>query len=57
MNENNRIQDNKTQTIIARVSPELKNELQKLADMDNRKLGDFIRLQLAKLIEDKKKEN
>jgi len=50
------LQDNKTETIIARVSPELKAELQKMADMDNRKLSDYVRLQLAKLVETSKKK-
>jgi len=49
-------QDNKTETIITRVSPELKAGLQKMADMDSRKLSDYIRLQLAKLIESSKKK-
>jgi len=50
------IQDNKTETIIARVSSELKESLQKLADMDNRKLGDYVRLQLTKLVENTQKK-
>ena len=49
-------QDNKTETIITRVSPELKAGLQKMADMDSRKLSDYIRLQLAKLVESSKKK-
>lgn len=49
-------QDNKTETIITRVSLELKKELQKLADMDSRKLGDFIRLQLIRVVEVSKKK-
>jgi len=37
-----------------RISAEMKAELQKLADKENRKLSDYIRLQLAALIEDAK---
>ncbi len=49
-------QDNKTDTIIVRVNPELKTDLQKMADMDSRKLGDFVRVQLVKLVETSKKK-
>lgn len=42
--------DNKTETIITRVSLELKADLQKLADNDNRKLGDYVRLQLTRIV-------
>lgn len=49
-------QDNKTETIITRVSPELKEELQKMADNDSRKLSDYVRLQLMKLVETSKKK-
>lgn len=49
------IQDSKTETIITRVSPELKEQLQKMADADNRKLSDYIRLQLMQLAETSKK--
>lgn len=48
------LQVNKTETIIARVPAELKQQLQKMADMDNRKLGDYIRLQLVKLVQTSK---
>jgi predicted transcriptional regulator len=47
--------ENKTHTIIIRVSADLKAKLQKMADMDSRKLSDFIRLQLTKLAEGMKK--
>jgi uncharacterized protein (DUF1778 family) len=50
------IQDNKTETIIARVSADLKEALQKMADMDNRKLSDYVRLQLIKLVDNSKKK-
>ena len=47
----------KEKTIILRVEPELKNELQKLADTDSRTLSDFIRLQLNKLVTSLKKKS
>jgi hypothetical protein len=40
-----------TDSIILRVSPEMKAALRALAKADNRKLGDFIRLLLAQSIE------
>lgn len=40
---------NKTEAIIIRVQPDLKNKLQQLADADRRKLSDFVRLQLEKI--------
>ena len=40
-----------------RLNADLKAELQKLADKDNRKLSDFIRLELIKLVEKPKKKN
>lgn len=46
----------KTEVIHIRVDGDLKNKLQKMADNDNRKLGDFIRLQLMKLVETSKKK-
>jgi len=48
-------QDNKTETIITRVSHDLKIALQKMADMDNRKLSDYVRLHLTKLVENTNK--
>ena len=42
---------NKNEFIVVRVEPELRQKLQALADADNRKLSDFIRLQLIKLAE------
>ena len=49
-------QDNKTETIITRVSPDLKTALIKMADMDSRKLSDYVRVQLMKLVESTKKK-
>lgn len=34
-----------------RLSTEIKEALQKLADRDNRKLSDFVRLELVKVID------
>jgi uncharacterized protein (DUF1778 family) len=48
-------QDTKTDTIIIRIEPSLKATLQKMAEMEDRKLADFIRVQLKKLIEVSKK--
>ncbi len=42
--------DNKTETIILRVNSDLKKGLQKLADDDRRKLSDYVRIQLEKLV-------
>lgn len=39
----------KDEMLRLRLSKELKVELQKLADADNRKLSDYIRLQLVKI--------
>ena len=50
------VQDNKTETIILRVEPELKQELKKMADMDSRKLADYIRVQLRRLVDISKKK-
>ena len=50
------IQDNKTETIITRVSEDLKAELQKMADMDNRKLSDYVRLVLIKHVQETSKK-
>jgi predicted transcriptional regulator len=43
----------KTTTIIVRVEEELKKKLQAMADKDQRKLSDYIRLQLEKLVKGK----
>lgn len=40
----------KTEAIIVRVDPDLKATLQKLADADMRKLSDYVRIQLQKLV-------
>lgn len=39
-----------------RLSKDVKDELQKLADKENRKLSDYIRLELIKVIEREKKK-
>ena len=44
-------QVNKNEAIVIRVDESLKNSLQKMADNDNRKLSDFIRVQLMKMVE------
>jgi predicted transcriptional regulator len=49
------MQSKKTATIILRVDDELKKDLQALASLDSRSLGDYIRLQLKKLVEAIKK--
>jgi hypothetical protein len=46
----------KDEIIQVRVEPLLKKELQKLADLDNRKLADYVRLLLIKFVEEKKKK-
>lgn len=46
---------NNDEMIRMRLSKELKTELQSLADRDNRKLSDFIRLALVRVIEKEKK--
>lgn len=51
INENTMAQVNKNEAIVIRVDPSLKGSLQKMADMDNRKLSDYIRVQLMKLVE------
>jgi predicted transcriptional regulator len=42
--------EQKTDAIVVRVSPELKEALQKLADADDRKLSDYVRIQLQKMV-------
>lgn len=44
----------KTELIQVRVDEELKKKLQKMANADSRTLGDFIRIQLTKLVETSK---
>jgi hypothetical protein len=46
----------KSELIHIRVEKELRNKLQKMADTDSRTLGDFIRVQLMKLVEAQKKK-
>ena len=38
------------ETVMIRMDSKLKSVLQKLADKDKRKLSDFIRVQLSKLV-------
>jgi uncharacterized protein (DUF1778 family) len=47
---------NKQEVIQLRVEPTLKKDLQRMADADNRKLADFVRLQLIKIVEENKKK-
>lgn len=42
---------NNDETIRMRLSKELKEALQLLADRNNRKLSDYIRLELVKVVE------
>lgn len=44
-------QVNKNEAIVIRVDQTLKGSLQKMADNDNRKLSDYIRVQLMKMVE------
>jgi antitoxin component of RelBE/YafQ-DinJ toxin-antitoxin module len=41
----------KEEMLHIRIDKDLKEKLQKMADNDNRKLGDFIRVQLMKIID------
>lgn len=50
------IEMNKDEVIQIRVEPTLKSDLQKMADLDKRKLADYVRLQLIKLVEENKKK-
>jgi uncharacterized protein (DUF1778 family) len=47
---------NKSEIVPVRLTPELKADLQKMADIDNRNLSDFIRVQLIKVVETFKKK-
>ncbi len=47
---------NKTIIVGVRMDQEMKGELAKLAELDSRSVSDFIRLQLAKLIQAAKKK-
>ena len=49
-------QGNKTEAIVIRVDSNLKTQLQRMADMDSRKLSDYIRLQLYKFVESSNKK-
>lgn len=44
----------KDATIVIRVEPKLKEQLQKMADADKRTLADFVRIKLESLAESKK---
>jgi predicted transcriptional regulator len=46
----------KDKTIQVRVDQELAKKLQMMAEADNRKLSDFIRVQLIKLVKQKNKK-
>jgi antitoxin component of RelBE/YafQ-DinJ toxin-antitoxin module len=46
-------QQMKTQIIQIRVEPEIKEKLQKMADKDNRKLSDYVRLLILNVIKTK----
>ncbi len=56
LNDYTMTQVNKNEAIVIRVDSSLKSDLQKLADLDSRKLSDYIRLQLTKLVEATKKK-
>lgn len=47
---------NNDETIRMRLSKELKEALQILADRNNRKLSDYIRLELVKVVEKEEKK-
>lgn len=44
----------RTEVIQIRVNPELKKKLQNMAVQDDRKLSDYIRIQLKRLTESNK---
>lgn len=46
--------DNKTEIIPVRMTADLKKDLLKLADKESRPLGNFIRMQLVKVVEQSK---
>lgn len=46
----------KSETIIIRVSEELKADLVKLAEKDKRKLSDYVRVQIENMVESVKKK-
>lgn len=48
-------QDNRTEMITIRIDKGTKEKLQTMAQADSRKLSDYIRLQLEKLVETQKK--
>jgi predicted transcriptional regulator len=46
----------KEEVVTIRMEAELKRELQKMADKDQRNLSDYLRLQLKRLVETSKKK-
>ena len=46
----------KEEIVTIRMEEDLKKELQKLADKDQRNLSDYLRLQLKRLVETSKKK-
>ena len=48
---------NNDEALRLRLSRELKADLQKLADKEKRKLSDYVRLELVKIVEKEKKLN
>ena len=46
----------KEEIVTIRMDTDLKTELQKLADKDQRNLSDYLRLQLKRLVETSKKK-
>ena len=46
----------KEEIVTIRMEEDLKKELQKLADKDQRNLSDYLRLQLKRLVEASKKK-
>ena len=45
----------RTEVIQVKVTPELKKKIQEMADMDRRNISEFVRVQLEKLVDAKKK--
>jgi len=45
----------KTEVIQVKVTPELKKKVQQMADADSRNISEFVRVQLEKLVDTKKK--
>lgn len=47
----------KTETLNIRIEQDLKNDLIKLAFMDNRKMSDYVVLQLKKVVKEELKKH